>query len=151
MIFAGYTGHKNPVRNRLKIQFVELDFSKLIFRKSSTDQQGVSYLMYTADAFEIWQFNRKLLLPLPTATIKQDFWCPNITLQLKKMTIEMPTPIVDEKWKMKFSFQMNKNNVSLTEKKNLLRMFLVEYKVFKMVDRYLLISFHLVRTGLGQW
>ena len=31
----------NPVRNRLKIQFVELDFSKLIFQKSSTDQQRV--------------------------------------------------------------------------------------------------------------
>jgi hypothetical protein len=29
---------KNQVRNRLKIQFVELDFSKLIFQKSSTDQ-----------------------------------------------------------------------------------------------------------------
>ena len=38
LIFAGYTGSKNPVRNRLKIQFVELDFSKLIFQKSSTDQ-----------------------------------------------------------------------------------------------------------------
>jgi hypothetical protein len=37
-IFAGYTGSKNQVRNRLKIHFVELDFSKL---KSSTDQQGV--------------------------------------------------------------------------------------------------------------
>ena len=31
LIFAGYTGSKNPVRNRLKIQFVELDFSNLIF------------------------------------------------------------------------------------------------------------------------
>ena len=40
LIFAGYTGSKNPVRNRLRIQFVELDFSKLIFQKSSTDQQG---------------------------------------------------------------------------------------------------------------
>ena len=40
LIFAGYTGSKNQVRNRLKIQFVELDFSKLIFQKSSTDQQG---------------------------------------------------------------------------------------------------------------
>ena len=40
MIFAGYTGSKNPVRNRLKIQFFELDFSKLIFQISSTDQQG---------------------------------------------------------------------------------------------------------------
>ena len=43
LIFAGYTGSKNPVRNRQKIQFVELDFSKLIFQKSSTDQQGVSF------------------------------------------------------------------------------------------------------------
>ena len=32
---------KNQVRNRLKIQFVKLDFSNLIFQKSSTDQQGV--------------------------------------------------------------------------------------------------------------
>jgi hypothetical protein len=40
LIFPGYTGSKNPVRNRLKIKFVELDFSKLIFQKSSTDQQG---------------------------------------------------------------------------------------------------------------
>ena len=31
---------KNPVWNRLKIQFTEIDFSKLIFQKSSTDQQG---------------------------------------------------------------------------------------------------------------
>ena len=37
LIFAGYTGSKNPVRNRLKIQFFELDFSTLIFEKSSTD------------------------------------------------------------------------------------------------------------------
>ena len=43
LIFAGYTGSKNQVRNRLQIQFVELDFSKLIFQKSSTDQLGVSY------------------------------------------------------------------------------------------------------------
>ena len=42
LIFAGYTGSKNSVRNRLKIQFAELDFSKLIFQKSSTDQQGDS-------------------------------------------------------------------------------------------------------------
>ena len=34
LIFAGYTG------SRLKIQFIELDFSKMIFQKSSTDQQG---------------------------------------------------------------------------------------------------------------
>ena len=31
LIFAGYTGSKNPVRNRLKVQSVELDFSNLIF------------------------------------------------------------------------------------------------------------------------
>ena len=41
LIFAGYTGSKNSVQNRLKIQFVELDLSKLIFQKSSTDQQVV--------------------------------------------------------------------------------------------------------------
>ena len=35
--FAGYTGSKNPFRKRLKIQFVELDFSNLIFQKISTD------------------------------------------------------------------------------------------------------------------
>ena len=38
-----YTGSKNPVRNRLKIQFVKLDFSKLIFQKSTTDQQRESH------------------------------------------------------------------------------------------------------------
>ena len=36
MIFASYMGSKNPVRNRLKIQFDEPDFYKLIFQKSST-------------------------------------------------------------------------------------------------------------------
>ena len=41
LIFAGYTGSKNQVQNRLKIHFIELDFSKLICQKSSTDQQGV--------------------------------------------------------------------------------------------------------------
>ena len=41
LIFAGYTGSRNPVRNRLKIQFVNFDFPKLIFQKSSTDQQGI--------------------------------------------------------------------------------------------------------------
>ena len=40
MIFTCYTGSKNQVGNRLKIQFVELDFSELIFQQSSTDQQG---------------------------------------------------------------------------------------------------------------
>ena len=40
LIFAGYKGSKNQVLIRLKIQFVELDFSELIFQKSSTDQQG---------------------------------------------------------------------------------------------------------------
>ena len=32
MIFAGYTGSKNPVRNRLKIQFVAFGFSNFIFQ-----------------------------------------------------------------------------------------------------------------------
>ena len=55
-IFAGYTGSKNPVRNRLKIQFVELDFSKLIFQKSSTDQQGEGVvIVYPADKSKVSQ------------------------------------------------------------------------------------------------
>ena len=33
LIFAGYTGSKNSVWNRLKIQFIELDFSNLVFQK----------------------------------------------------------------------------------------------------------------------
>jgi hypothetical protein len=44
LIFAGYTGSKNQVQNISRIKFVELDFSKLIFQKSSTDQQGVRIL-----------------------------------------------------------------------------------------------------------
>ena len=39
LIFAAYTGSKNPVWKRLKIQFIELDFSKWIFQKSNIDQQ----------------------------------------------------------------------------------------------------------------
>ena len=38
LIFAAYTGSKNPVWNRLKMQFVELDFSKLIFQKSKGER-----------------------------------------------------------------------------------------------------------------
>ena len=45
LIFACCTGSKNPVRNRLKIQFFKLDFSKLIFQKSSMDQQRESRLL----------------------------------------------------------------------------------------------------------
>ena len=41
-IFAGYTGSKNPVRNSLKIHFIELDFSKLFFQKSSTDSMSTN-------------------------------------------------------------------------------------------------------------
>ena len=36
--FEGYTGSKNQVRNRQKIKFIQLDFSNLIFQKSSADQ-----------------------------------------------------------------------------------------------------------------
>ena len=34
LIFAGYTGCKNQVWNRLKIQFVELDFSEIKYRST---------------------------------------------------------------------------------------------------------------------
>ena len=42
LIFAGNTGSKNPLWN--SIQFIELDFSNLIFHKSSIDQQDVRVL-----------------------------------------------------------------------------------------------------------
>ena len=60
LIFAGYTGSKNQVRNRLKIQFVELDFSKLIFQKSSmyrstgglaTKREGVRFCIFWGKMF----------------------------------------------------------------------------------------------------
>ena len=35
LIFAGYKSSKNQVRSRLKIQFVELNFSKSIFQNST--------------------------------------------------------------------------------------------------------------------
>ena len=50
LIFAGYTGSKNQARNSLKIQFVEFDFSKLMFQKSSTDQQRASKFSLTTNA-----------------------------------------------------------------------------------------------------
>ena len=55
LIFAGYTGSKNPVRNRLKIQFVELDFSKLIFQKSNTDQQGIGQKLGRKTVRSFWR------------------------------------------------------------------------------------------------
>jgi hypothetical protein len=36
--FAGYTGSKDPIQNKPKIQIVKLNFSKSIFQKSSADQ-----------------------------------------------------------------------------------------------------------------
>jgi hypothetical protein len=57
LIFASYTGSKNQVQNRQKIQFVELDFSKLIFQKSSTVQQGVKVL-----GIEYWKSPGKMEL-----------------------------------------------------------------------------------------
>ena len=39
-IFTPCVACKNPVRNRLKIQFIELHFSNSIFQKSSVNQQG---------------------------------------------------------------------------------------------------------------
>ena len=46
LIFASYTGSKNQVWDRLKIQFVKLDFSKSIFQKSSADHQPVCDVVY---------------------------------------------------------------------------------------------------------
>ena len=43
--FAGYTSSKDQVRNRLKMEFVEIHFSKSIFQKSSADQQETFRIM----------------------------------------------------------------------------------------------------------
>ena len=60
LIFAGYTESKNPVQNRLKIQFLEFDYSKLIFQISITDQQGVNVLGYClSDSIECQTFSQK--------------------------------------------------------------------------------------------
>ena len=42
LIFAGYKGNKNPVWNRLKMQFIKLDFSKLIFRNQVQINRGIA-------------------------------------------------------------------------------------------------------------
>ena len=46
-----YTGSKNSVGNKIKIQFVELDFSKLILQKSNTDQQSVRHVPFDLKTF----------------------------------------------------------------------------------------------------
>ena len=40
--FAGYTGSKNLVQTRQKIQFIKLDFSNSIFQNPSADRYRVS-------------------------------------------------------------------------------------------------------------
>ena len=57
LIFAGYTSSKNQVPNRVKIQHVELDFSKLIFQKWSTYQQGASQI----DWINFWESNQNYI------------------------------------------------------------------------------------------
>ena len=48
-IFTACVACKSQVQNRLKIQFVKLDFSNLIFQKSSADQQGVKFIKYISN------------------------------------------------------------------------------------------------------
>ena len=45
LIFAGYTGSKNQIRNRQKIKLIKLDFLNLIFQKSSADLYGENLFM----------------------------------------------------------------------------------------------------------
>ena len=65
LIFEGYTGSKNQVQNRLKIQFVELDFSQLIFQKnkyrSARGKSGLHFIFGTLCTFlsglgKIWVY-----------------------------------------------------------------------------------------------
>ena len=77
--FAGYTGSKNSVWNRLKFQFVELDFPKLIFQKSSWDQQGVSLiqlLQYVLENKFIYGQLSNLYLWTKAKTTWNNFWRP---------------------------------------------------------------------------
>jgi hypothetical protein len=57
LIFTAFGACENQVRNffcRQNFPFIELDFSKLIFQNSSTDQQGVSKSnKYAKNAMEI--------------------------------------------------------------------------------------------------
>ena len=52
LIFAGCTGSKNQVWNRLKIKFAELDFSKLIFSKIKYRSTGSKALSICTWFFE---------------------------------------------------------------------------------------------------
>ena len=66
--FVGYTGSKNQVWNG---KFVELDFSKRIFQKSSTDKQGVcllacfnhvTFFIRYLSCTLVWMRNQKIIL-----------------------------------------------------------------------------------------
>ena len=52
-IFEGYTGSKNPVRNRLKIQFVELIFPNWFFQNHVQINRGWLWLLVYQNA---WKF-----------------------------------------------------------------------------------------------
>ena len=49
LIFIGYTGSKNPIQIRLKIQFVELDFSKKLVLATSSFFQTVFLILDNCD------------------------------------------------------------------------------------------------------
>ena len=69
-------GSKNSVRKRLKIQFVERDFSKLIFQKSSTNQQGVSLLSRKSCYLSVLSSFKAL-----TPRFEQKWWSVNSKLR----------------------------------------------------------------------
>ena len=70
LIFAGYTGSKNPVWIRLQIQSVELDLSNLIFQNSSTDQQG-DCLLYISSTPSLVAFQTKRLISLVWSSVEK--------------------------------------------------------------------------------
>ena len=43
--FAGYKDSKNQFRNKPKMKFVEIHFSKSIFQKASAAQQGIVWIV----------------------------------------------------------------------------------------------------------
>ena len=61
LIFTGYTGSKNPVLYRLKIQFVELDFSEIKYRSTGGKPSTVLVFFVTTNKTAALYFHLKKL------------------------------------------------------------------------------------------
>ena len=86
--FRLHTGSKYQVRTRPKIKFIKLDFSKPIFQKSSTDQQGVRMVGFCTNKTERWNAFFTLLLQKSIHFWNSVFWLfENNALQLMSASV----------------------------------------------------------------